>query len=96
MSKRKGLGRDLDKSLEVMEALGQNLTDFHKAPLKKGLQSLDSYDDDIAKKVNEALKQAFELSILVSDLKHMVKNAKPLKDSRFASRVVERYLKEFV
>lgn len=96
MAKKKGLGRDLDKALEIMDELGKNLADFHKSPLKRGLQAMDIFEDDMAKKVNDALKQAFELSILIADLRHLVNTVKPAKNSRFASRIVERFLKEFV
>ena len=95
MSKKKGLGRDIEKSIEVMEGLLSNLNDFHKIPVKKGLKSNGVVDDKFGKAVNEAKKKAYELHILVEDLLDEVKGAKPQANKRFAcQRVISKFLSQ--
>ena len=97
MSKKKGLGRDVNKSLEVMEDLLKGLSEFHKIPVKKGLNGYLEEDEkkDFNDKVNKAKEMAFSLHMKVEDLKDEVKGLKPKSkgNSRFASqRVVSKFL----
>jgi len=92
MSAKKGLGRDINKSLETMEELSSSLKAFAHMPLKKGLMSNKISDDDLVKKINDASEQAFALLNKVDDLRHRMSGVKPPKNSRFAHKVVERFL----
>jgi FMN phosphatase YigB (HAD superfamily) len=94
MSKKKGLGQHLNKSLEIIDDLAGALREFHKIPVKKGLHSNKVDDPQLNKLVNDALEKAFNLSILVEDMRQQITGAKPPKaNSRFASqRVVEKFL----
>ena len=94
MSKKRGLGRDINKSLEVIDNLAKSLREFHKIPVKKGLHSNRLNDPQINKLVNDALEKAFTLSIVVEDMRQQITGAKPPKaNSRFASqRVVQKFL----
>jgi hypothetical protein len=92
MSTKRGLGRDINKSIEIMEDLEGSLKSFAHMPLKKGLMSNKISDDDLIKKVNDASEQAFGLLNKVEDLKHRLSGVKPAKNSRFARNVVSRFL----
>lgn len=94
MPKRKGLGRDVNKSLEIMEDLYGSLKSFCDMPLKKGLSSNKVDNPDLNKTIQESKAKAFELRELVDDLKNHVKKIKvDDKNSRFASKVVANFLK---
>jgi hypothetical protein len=94
MSKKKGLGRDVNKAVEAMDALLGALKEFHKTPLKRGLQSIKFDDDKVAKAVNDTMEKAFQLTIMVEDLRNQVSGIKsPKGNSRFAShRVIAKFL----
>lgn len=93
MPKKKGLGRDVTKSIEVMEELMDCLKKFHSMPIKRGLQSSGIMDDKFIKVVNEAKEKAFASSIAIEDLLEQIKGAKPASNKRFAcDRVVSKFL----
>lgn len=92
MPKKKGLGRDVNKSVEVMDELLDCLGKFHTIPIKRGLQSSGMMDDKFSKAVNEAKEKAYALNIVIEDLLNQVKGAKPASNKRFASRVVSKFL----
>jgi hypothetical protein len=93
MSKKKGLGRDINTSVEMMEELLSCLRKFHGMPLKRGLKSNKIQDDDLAKMVNKVMEDTFSLSIAVGDLKDHVSGAKPKRNARFACRrVISKFL----
>ncbi len=92
MPKKKGLGRDVNKSIEVMEHLADCLKKFHGLPIKRGLHSNGILDDKFGKIVNEAKEKAYTLSIALEDLLDQMKSAKPATSKRFASRVVSKFL----
>lgn len=94
MSKKKGLGREINKSLEVMDDLLKALKNFINMPIKKGLASNSIEDKDINKIVNESLVEASSLINKIEDLENTIKNIKPKSNSRFASRVVIRFIEE--
>jgi len=94
MSKKKGLGRDVNSSIEIMDSLLSALKEFHKMPLKRGLQSSKIDDEKLAKAINETMEKAFNLNIMVEDLRTQVSGTKmPKGNSRFATlRVVTNFL----
>jgi hypothetical protein len=93
MSKKKGLGRDISTSIEIMEELLASLSKFHGMPLKRGLKSNKIHDDDLAKMANKVMEDAFSLSIGIGDLKDRVSGAKPKGNARFAcQRVISKFL----
>jgi hypothetical protein len=93
MPKKKGLGRDVNKSIEVMEELMDCLKNFHSMPIKRGLHSNGIMDDKFGKIVNEAKEKAFAAGIAIEDLLEQIKGAKPASNKRFASqRVVSKFL----
>ena len=95
MSKRKGLGRDVNSSIEVMDILLAALKEFHRIPLKRGILSSKLEDGEkILKAVNDTMEKAFNLSMMVEDLKSQIGGAKvPTGNSRFASlRIIEKFL----
>lgn len=94
MSKKKGLGRDINKSLEIMEELLKSLKKFIAMPIKKGLSSNDINDKEINKTVNESLVDASSLINKIEDLEVIIKSIKPKGNSRFANKVVNRFLNE--
>ena len=94
MAKHKGLGKDVDKSVEIMDNLNAALREFAHMPLKKGLSTVTGGDDeDLPKMINEASESAFALLNKVDDLKNRVKGINTYKSSRFATAVVEKFLK---
>jgi hypothetical protein len=94
MSKKKGLGQDVGRSIQIMDKLLGSLDSFHKMPVKRGLNSNGILDDKFNKVVNEAKEKAYALSIAVEDLRDQVKGAKPASNKRFASqRVISNFLK---
>jgi hypothetical protein len=95
MPKKKGLGRDINASVEIMDDLLGCLSKFHDMPLKRGLKSNKMYEDDVAKVVNDAMNKAFALRTIVEDLRNEVSGMKPKTDTskRFASqRVISKFL----
>ena len=79
-----------------MNELAKCLKIFAHAPLKKGLVSNKTYDDDMGKLINTAKEEAFALINKIDDLRHKVKSMKQKHDSRFASKVVTRFLEDEV
>lgn len=96
MSKKKGLGQNVEKSITIMDDLVKCLKDFAHMPLKKGLVSNDTYDDDIGKLINTASEGAFSLKNSVDDLRHKVKSMKKKHNSRFANKVIARFLEDTI
>lgn len=96
MSKKKGLGQHIEKSVGVMNDLVKCLKNFAHMPIKKGLVTNDTYDDEVGKLINTAKEEAFGLINKIDDLKHKVKSMKKKNDSRFASKVVTRFLEDEV
>lgn len=94
MPKRKGLGREMAKSLEAIEELLKALKKFTNMPIKKGLSVNDIDDKDIIKNVNESLVESYSLINKIEDLETSMKNIKPKGNSRFANRVVDRFFNE--
>ena len=93
MSKKKGLGRDVNKSLTIIDSLLQSLKTFIDMPLKKGLSSNKVVDNGLNKIINESLIEAFSLINKVEDLKGAIKSIKLQQgNSRFANRVISRFL----
>jgi hypothetical protein len=92
MPRKKSLGRDLDKSLELMDKLSGLLYDFTNMPLKKGLHTNRISDEKLVKVINEASEKALSLKNGIEDIKDQIKVMKPPKNSRFASRVVKRFI----
>jgi hypothetical protein len=94
MSKKKGLGRDINTSLEKMDALQGALKDFAHAPIKEGLSSNRVDDDGLHKAVNKAIEDAVALSNQIKDIKGKIKGINIYKSSRFAASVVRKFLDE--
>jgi hypothetical protein len=94
MSKKKGLGRDLNKSMEVAGNLLKILREFSDVPIKRGLHSSRISDPQVHKLVNDVMEKAVTLSMAVQDMCASISGAKPPKmNSRFASqRVIEKFL----
>ena len=63
-------------------------------PLKRGLQSSKIADEKLVKVINEASEKAMSLKNSIEDIKDQVKSVRPPKNSRFASRVVSRFLED--
>lgn len=70
------------------------LKEFAHMPLKKGLISNDTYEEDMGKLINAAKEEAFALINKIDDLEHRVRNGKAKHNSRFANRVITRFLKD--
>jgi len=94
MPKKNGLGRDVNKSIEIMDSLMGSLKEFAHMPLKKGLISNKVYDDQLSKMLNESSEEAFALINKIEDIKHKIKSVKTNTNSRFANRVVDLFLKQ--
>jgi len=96
MSKKKGLGQNVEKSITIMDDLVKSLKNFAHMPIKKGLVSNDTYDDDIGKLINSASEDAFSLINKIDDLRHKVRSMKKKHNSRFANKVVARFLEDTI
>jgi hypothetical protein len=95
MSKKKGLGRDIENSIEIMEQLSECLNKFRGIHLKlqKGLKSNSVEDGDIGKKIEKAMVDASGLSVLIDSIQGSISGAKPKGNARFASqRVISKFL----
>jgi hypothetical protein len=94
MAKKDGLGRDVTKSLEIMDELLESLKKFAHMPLKEGLASNNVADDDekLTKLINEASEEAFALINKIKDMKHKIGGLKVSVNSRFAHQVVANFL----
>ena len=94
MPKKQGLGRDINKSLEIMDSTLSSLAEFARMPLKKGLAANKVKDDDLLKVVNKTSETAFTLGNMIEDLKGKVSSVKVGGNSRFANQVVSRFLRD--
>ena len=94
MSKKNGLGKDVVKSMEIMDQLSECLRNFTSMPLKRGLKSNKIEDEKLVKVIDEASEKAMSLKNSIENIENQVKSAKPIANSRFASRVVKRFLEE--
>ena len=92
--KKKGLGRDIDKSMVLMDETIASLRNFANMPLKEGLRSNGVSDEPLSKKTNDALEKAFMLINVIKDLKEKVKGVKVISNSRFAANVVARFIED--
>ncbi|HMB17532.1 MAG TPA: hypothetical protein VKO61_01330 [Candidatus Paceibacterota bacterium] len=96
MPKKKGLGKDCEKSLKVMGSLLDALESFSdnsKTPLKRGLKQNDALDKDISRLINDSREKASVLKNQIEDIIDSVKSIDTNKNSRFASkRVVANFL----
>jgi len=92
MPKKKGLGRDVEKSFEVMDNLMANLKEFAHMPLKKGLSSNRVADEQLTKMINAASENAYALINAIDDLKGKIRMVKTNVNSRFATQVVHKFL----
>ena len=94
MANKNGLGRDVTKSLEVMDELLESLKKFAHMPLKEGLASnnITDEDDKLTKLINEASEEAFALINKIKDMKHKIGGLKVSVNSRFAHQVVANFL----
>lgn len=96
MSKKKGLGQQVEKSIIIMDSLKRSLKDFAHMPLKKGLVSNKTFEKDVGKLINEASEDAFALINKIDDLQHQVKSIKTQHNSRFAHKIVSRFLERSI
>jgi len=94
MPRKKGLGANIEKSLIIMDDLLKALKKLSKMPIKKGLATNGIRDKDITKIVNESLVDASSLMNKIEDLQVIIKDIKPKGNSRFANRVVTRFLEQ--
>jgi hypothetical protein len=93
MSKKKGLGRDIEKSMEVMDNLLGCLDEFHHMRLQNGLRSTNIDEGDLDKKIEKALIDSSALKVLVDSIQRQISGAKPKGNARFASqRVISKFL----
>jgi hypothetical protein len=93
MSKKKGLGRDIENSMEIMEELSGCLDKFLHSKLQKGLKSNRIDDGDLEKKIEKALIDSSALGILLDSIQRNISGAKPKASARFASqRVLSKFL----
>ena len=93
MSKKKGLGRDIDTSLEIMEELSGCMDKFLHMKLQKGLRSNNIEDPELEKKIEKALIDTSALAILIDGIKRNISGAKPKASARFAGqRVISKFL----
>jgi len=98
MPKRKGLGKEITKSLEIMDKLHDCLEEFEKAPLKEGLKVNKALDDPMLKLVNDAKDSATKLSHMIEDLRIKLNSIRTDVDERFgpnaktASEVIRKFL----
>jgi dihydroorotate dehydrogenase len=94
MPKKKGLGANIEKSLSAMDDLLKALKKFTNMPIKKGLTENSIDEKDINKAVNDSMVEASSLINKIEDLQSVVKGIKPKGNSRFANRVVTRFLEQ--
>jgi len=94
MSKKKGLGRDINKSLEIMDATVSSLKGFTNMPLKKGIRSNGTKDEALLKNINSALEKAVSLMNDIDIIYNQVNAIKMDNNSRFAFKVVSRFIED--
>ena len=93
MSKKNGLGRDIENSMQIMEDLSGCMDKFLHMKLQKGLRSNKINDPDLEKKIEKALIDASALSILIGIIQRNISGAKPKASARFAGqRVISKFL----
>jgi len=96
MPKRKGLGKDIAKSLEIMGELHASLLSFENAPIKEGLKVNKALDDGNVNLVNQAKAAATNLVNLIEDLRNKLNSIRTDVNSRFnaksASIVIQKFL----
>ena len=89
--------KDHDKIDEIFSTLQKSLKTFTeevKGPLTAWTKKNDIDTEEIMKMLMEARSKASELRFVVENLEDAVKDGKTLKNSRFASRVVQKFLEK--
>jgi len=96
MPKKQGLGRDLDKALEIMETLQDCLVKFEHCKVKQGLRaSKIDEDGSVAKMFDKATEEAFALGNQIQNIIHGIQGLKSPQSSRFATdRVIKNFLED--
>lgn len=87
--------KDQDKIDEIFSNLQKSLKRFTeeiKGPLTAWTKRENMDSEEIMKILREARSKASELRFVVEGLEDALKDGKSLKNSRFASRVVEKFL----
>lgn len=94
--KNQGLGKDITKSLETMEVLAEDLKAFINMPIKEGLASNRIADEKLLKAINGASEEAVSLFNKIKDLCQTVSGVKSPGNSRFAQKIVSKFLDQSV
>jgi len=87
--------KDVDKVENIFSALKGSLKTFTeeiKGPLTAWMKRENKDTEDVQKMLMEARSKASELRFLIENIEDAVQNGKSLKNSRFASRVVKKFL----
>jgi hypothetical protein len=91
--------KDQDNVNEIFTSLHKSLkkfTDEIKDPLRAWVKRQNIDSEEIMKMLMEAQTKASELRFIVERLHDSVKDGKTLKNSRFASRVVKKFLESSI
>lgn len=95
MPRKHGLGRDMEKTVEALDALIDGLKGFsHKCSgsMKKHIGATIEDRDNIIKAIDETSEDAHKLSNKIENLKRHISEVKNVKSSRFAKKVVANFL----
>lgn len=87
--------KDQDKIDEIFSTLQKSLKTFTeeiKGPLTSWTKRENMDSEEILKILRDARSKSSELRFVVEGLEDALKDGKSLKNSRFASRVVEKFL----
>ena len=93
MSKKKGLGRDIENSMGIMEELSECLDKFQSMKIHNGLKSNNIENPELEKKIEKALIDSSALNVLIGNIQRGISGAKTKGSQRFASRrVISQFL----
>ena len=87
--------KDENKVGDIFSSLKKSLKGFTeemKGPLTSWMKRENKDTEEVLKMLHEARTKASELRFLVENLEDSVSNGKSLKNSRFASNVVRKFL----
>jgi hypothetical protein len=84
MPKKKGLGEDVNSSIEIMDELLSSLKAFEGMHLKRGLDSNGLLEEKLEGKIDEVQKLAHSLQLPIRNLREKIKDIKPISNVRFA------------
>ena len=95
MPRKKGLGQEMEKTIEALDGLVDGLGKFsqkYSGSMKKHIGASIEDRDKIIEAIDQTSEDAHKLSNKIEGLKRRITEVKTVRSSRFAKKVVANFL----